>query len=71
MEFAVACLALCVDEFVRVRSVTVHVTKTVGSASITKQKHDLMGGLGTKGEEVPEHVRILQLSVDYHYSIGC
>lgn len=61
MEFAVDCLTLGVDQLEGVRSVAVHVTVTVGSATITEQEEVLVNGFRAQGHEVPEHVGVLQM----------
>ena len=40
-------------------SVAVHVSEAIGDAPVAKQERDLVGRLGTEGEEVPEHVHVL------------
>ena len=42
VELAVDHLVVAVDELERVRAIAVHVTMTVGNASIREQDHDLM-----------------------------
>lgn len=57
--------------------ISVHVCVSVWGASIREQNHDLMNGLGVRGEVVPEHVGIFQiglriafLSVDEQRELG-
>ena len=59
MELAVDGLALVVDQFEGVGAVAVHVAVAVGDAAVGEQEGDLVGGLRTQRDEVPEHVGVL------------
>lgn len=41
----------------------VHVAITIGQTTVSEQEHYLMGGLWSQGDEVPEHVRVLQVGL--------
>lgn len=60
MELAVDHVVLAVHQLERVRAVAVHVTVSVGDATVAKEEHHLMRRLGSKRDEVPEHISILQ-----------
>lgn len=60
VEFAVDHLILAVDQFECMRTVAVHMAVSIGNASITKEKHNLMRRLWSEGDKVPEHVSILK-----------
>jgi len=62
MKFAINRFAFVVDQFESVRSVPVHVTKSVRRASIGEQKHNLMDRFWSQGEEIPKHIGIFQVS---------
>ena len=59
VELAVDGLSVLVDHLEGMGAIAVHVTMAIGDASVTKQERDLVGGLRTKSNEVPEHVGIL------------
>ena len=59
MELAVDGLSILVDHLEGVGAIAIHVTMAIGDAPITEQERDLVGGLRTKGDEVPEHVGVL------------
>ena len=59
VEFAVDGLSVLVDHLEGVGAVAVHVTMAIRDAPVTEQERDLVSGLGTKSDEVPEHVGIL------------
>ena len=59
MEFAINSFSSRVDHFKSVAAVAVHMTVAGRCASATEQKWYLMCGLGSKTQEVPEHIRIL------------
>lgn len=61
VEFAVNCVALARLELERVTSVAVHEAEAVWNAAIAVEKHHLVGGLGSEGDEVPVHVGVLQV----------
>ena len=61
MEFHIHCLVLIIHGLKCMRAVTIHVTIAIWNASVGKQKHGLMHGFRSQGQEVPEHVTILQL----------
>lgn len=46
-----------------VRAVSVHVSVAVGGASVRHEDGELVDGLGSQGEEVPEHVRALEVGL--------
>ena len=60
MELAVDGLSIFIHHLEGVRAVAVHVAMAVGDAPIAKEERDLVGGFGTKSDEVPEHVGILE-----------
>ena len=59
MELAVDSLPFCIHHFESVTSISIHVLVAIRNAAIGKQEADLMGGLRTQGDEIPEHVRVL------------
>ena len=59
MELAVDWLAILVHHFECVTAITVHVTITIWGATIREEEGHLVSGFWTKGDEVPEHVRVL------------
>ncbi len=65
MEFAVNRFVLVIDHFEGVAAITIHVTVTIRNTSVTKQETDLMCGLRTQGDEIPEHVGILEILEKY------
>ena len=42
------------------RAIAVHVAVAIWDSPVTKEEGDLVGGLWTKGDEVPEHIHILE-----------
>lgn len=63
VELAVVSFALVVDELEGVRAVAVHEAVAVGCAAVAEQEHDLVRGLGSQGDEVPEHVGVFQMGL--------
>lgn len=61
VELGIDGLTLGIHQLKGVRAVAVHVGEAIGSAAITEQEAHLMRRLRAQGEEVPEHVRILQM----------
>ena len=59
VELAVDGFSVLVDHFEGMGAIAVHVTMAIGDAPITEQERDLVGGLRTKSDKVPEHVGIL------------
>ena len=59
MELAVDSLPFCIHHFESVTSISIHVLIAIRNAAIGKQEADLMGGLRTQGDEIPEHVGVL------------
>ncbi len=62
MELAVNGFTVGIDELESVRPVAVHVPEPVGRATVTEQEGHLVRGLRAKRDEVPEHVRVLELA---------
>ena len=62
VELAVMSLAFVVDQLEGVAAITIHEAVAIRNTTVTKQEGHLVGGLRTQGDEVPEHVRILQMS---------
>ena len=60
VEFAVDGVSCCVDHLEGVGAITIHVAVAIRDAPVTEEEGDLVGGLWTKGDEVPEHVHILE-----------
>ncbi len=60
VELAVDRLPFLVDQLEGVGAEAVHVAVTIRDATVTEEEGDLVGGLGTEGDEVPEHVRVLE-----------
>ena len=48
------------DHLEGVGPIAVHVAVAIRDASVTEEERDLVGGLWTKGDEVPEHIYILE-----------
>lgn len=65
MEFHIYSLVLIIYSLKCMRAVTIHMTIPIWNASVRKQKHDLMCRFWSQGEEVPEHVTILQHTFIY------
>lgn len=63
MPFDVMCNTLVVYKSKCVGAETVHMTIGVWSASVGKYNHNLMKGLGSKGQEVPERISVLQIGL--------
>ena len=42
------------------RAIAVHVAVAIRDSPVTEEEGDLVGGLWTKGDEVPEHIHILE-----------
>lgn len=59
MELAVDGLAILVHQFERVGAIPIHVRVAIWDPAIGEQERDLVSGLGTQGDEVPEHICIL------------
>ena len=59
MELAVDGVSCCVDHLEGVGAIAIHVAVAIGDAPVTEEEGDLVGGLWTKGDEVPEHIHIL------------
>ena len=59
MELAVNCFSIFVDQFEGVAPISVHVTISVGDSPVAEEEGHLVGGLGSEGNEIPEHVGIL------------
>ena len=41
-------------------AIAVHVAVAIWDSPVTEEEGDLVGGLWTKGDEVPEHIHILE-----------
>ena len=59
MKLAVDWLSILVHHFESVRTIAIHVTVAIWDTTITKQEGNLMSGLWTKANKVPEHINIL------------
>ena len=59
MELAVDSFSIFVDQFEGVAPVSVHMAISVGDSPIAEEEGHLVGGLGSEGDEIPKHVRIL------------
>ena len=59
MELAVDGASCCVDHLEGVGAIAIHVAVAIRDAPVTEEEGDLVGGLRTKGDEVPEHIHIL------------
>ena len=60
MKLAVDSFAFVIHQFEGVASIPIHVLISIRNTTITEQEADLMSGLRTQSDEIPEHVRILQ-----------
>ena len=60
MELAVGGVVVLVNDLEGVGTVAVHASVAIGCASVAEEEGHLVGGLLAKGQEVPEHVWILQ-----------
>ena len=60
MELAIDRVSYCIDHLEGVGTIAVHVAVAIRDASITEEEGDLVGGFWTKGDEVPEHIHILE-----------
>ena len=61
MELAVDGLAILIHKLERVAAVAVHVAYPVRRAAIREQEGDLVSRLRPQRDEVPEHVRVLEV----------
>ena len=59
MELAVNSFLLLINHFESMTSIAIHVLVAIRNATITEQETHLMGGLRTQGDEIPEHVGVL------------
>lgn len=59
MELAVNSFLLVINHFESMTSIAIHVLVAIRNATITEQETHLMGGLRTQGDEIPEHVGVL------------
>ena len=71
MELAVHGLSMTVDQLECMGAVAVHVTVAVRDPAIAEQERDLVSGLGTQRDEIPEHVRILMARSCDNHEISC
>ena len=62
MKLAVDSFPFVIHQFEGVASIPIHVLISIRNTTITEQEADLMSGLWTQSDEIPEHVRILQNS---------
>ena len=60
MKLAVDSFAFVVYQFEGVASIAIHVLISIRNTTITEQEADLMSGLWTQSDEIPEHVGILR-----------
>ena len=60
MELAVDRVSCWVDHLEGVRAIAVHVAVAIRDSPVTEEEGDLVGGVWTKGDEVPEHIHILE-----------
>ena len=60
VELAVDGVFGLVDQLEGMGAIAIHVTVAIGDAPVTEEEGDLVGGLWTKGDEVPEHIHILE-----------
>ena len=60
MEFTPASFPVLIDKFESMASIAIHVAITFWSSTITEQKHDLMCGLWSQGNEIPKHIWVLK-----------
>lgn len=61
VELAVVSFALLVGELEGVRAVAVHESVAIRGAAVAEQEHDLVRGLRSQRDEVPEHVGVFQM----------
>ena len=67
MELAINSLVLSIDQLEGMGAIAIHVLVPIGDATVREQERDLVGGLGTQADEVPEHVGILAHRVKVHW----
>ena len=60
MELAVDSFSFGIYGFEGVTTIAIHVPVAVRNATVTEQEGNLVGGLRTETNEVPEHIRILR-----------
>ena len=60
VKFAIDSHAFVVHQFEGVASIPIHVLISIRNTTITEQEQDLMSGLWTQSDEIPEHVGILR-----------
>ena len=65
MELAVNRLSSVIHQLEGMGTITVHVTVSVGRATVREEEADLMGGLWAQRDEIPEHVRILRMETHH------
>lgn len=63
MELGVDSFTIVVDQLEGVRPVAIHVPVPIRSATVRKQKGKLVCHLRAMREEVPDHVRVLQIGL--------
>ena len=60
MEFAVDSHPFVIHKFEGVTAISIHVLITVRNTTVTEQEANLVSGLWTQSDEIPEHIRILR-----------
>ena len=63
MKLAVDSLPLSIDHLECMRTIAIHESVSIWSASVGEQEGHLVGCHGHQGDEIPEHVRILEMSL--------
>merc|ERR1719234_2661959 len=61
VELAVDRLIVIVHHLECVRTVSIHESVAIGGSAVRKQEGDLVSGHGHEGDEVPEHVGVLEV----------
>ncbi len=71
VELAVDSLTVPVHQLEGVGAIAVHVAVAVGDAAVAEEEGHLVGGLGSEGDEIPEHVGILGNQTPTELAVLC
>lgn len=65
MKLAINRIAICIDHLECVTAIAIHMGVAIRDSPVTEQKTNLMCGLWSKSDEIPEHVRVLVTNKNY------
>lgn len=60
MEFAVDRVSCSIHHLEGVATIPIHMGVSIWNTSVAKEEGHLVGGFWAKGDEVPEHIRVLK-----------